>query len=40
MFKDSKNVIFIAFLLRLNFSTKITDKLGFYKVKLDVMGFG
>ena len=40
MFPDSKNVIFIKFLLRLNFSTISSGLPDFYRVKLDVIGFG
>ena len=40
MFPDSKNVIFIKFLLRLNFSTIKSGLPDFYRVKLDVIGFG
>ena len=39
-FPDSKNVIFISFLLRPNFSPKISGLPDFYSVKLDVIGLG
>ena len=40
MIPDSKNVIFIKFLLRPNFSTKSSGMPDFCSVKLDVIGFG
>ena len=40
LFPASKNVIFIKFLLRLNFSTISSGLQDFYRVKLDVIGFG
>ena len=40
MSPDYKNVIFISFLLRPNFSTKSSGLPDFYRVKLDVIGFG
>ena len=38
MFPDSKNVIYIIFLLRLNFSTIKSGLPDFYRVKLDIIG--
>ena len=39
MFPDSKNVFFVWFLLRPNFSTKTSGLPDFYRVNLDVIGF-